>query len=533
MAPALLAFSLVLAGCAKREDAVTEATRGNVLLLGNGADPPDLDPQLAQGIPESNIIDFLFEGLVDVDEADLHPVPGVAERWDISPDGLTYTFHLRPDARWSDGRPVTAGDFYQSFHRILSPAFASEIADQLYIYVAGAEAFFQGREKDFSKVGFQVIDPLTLRITLVHRTPYFLQILSEREGFPVRVDVVGRFGDVLRRGSRWTLPGNLVGNGRYVLREWKPNQYVEIARSTTYWGRDQIKLQAVRFFPIEEAVAEEAAFRSGQLHVTSTLPTDRISEYRTRNSPLLKLAPLSAVYYYMCNTLRPPFNDVRVRRALALSLDRERIVEDVSRGGERPAYTFTPDGMDGFTSEARLPRDAEEARGLLAQAGYPGGRGFPKVTLLYNTAENHRAIAEAIQQIWRKTLNIDIDLYNQEWKVYLDSMHMKNFQICRSALVIDPYDPYQYLRSFESNSGFNDSGWANPEYDRLLEEGISLPDRAERFEKYQKAEAILLRDMPIIPIYFYTHHYLIRPEVRNWADNLIEIPALGQAWLQD
>jgi oligopeptide transport system substrate-binding protein len=488
---------------------------------------------LAQGIPESNIVDFLFEGLVDVDPSDLHPVPGVAESWDISPDGLTYTFHLRPDARWSDGRPVTAGDFYRSFQRILAPAFASEIADQLYIYVAGAEDFFKGRQKDFSKVGFQVVDPLTLRITLVHRTPFFLQILSEREAFPVRIDVLARFGDVLRRGSRWTRPGNLVGNGPYVLREWKPNQFVEMAKSPTYWGRDRIKLQAVRFFPIEEQVAEEAAFRSGQLHVTSTLAPDRIAEYQARKSPLLRLAPLSGVYYYMCNTLRPPFNDVRVRRALALSLDRERIVKDVSKGGERPAYTFTPDGMDGFTSESRIPRDVGEARRLLAEAGYPGGRGFPRVTLLFNTAENHRAIAEAIQQIWRRTLDIDVDLYNQEWKVYLDSMHMKNFQICRSALVIDPYDPYQYLRAFESNSGFNDSGWSNPEYDRLLEDGIALSERARRFEKYQEAEAILLRDMPIIPIYFYTHRYLIRPEVRDWSDNLIETPPLGQAWLQD
>jgi oligopeptide transport system substrate-binding protein len=532
-AAALAVLLLLAAGCAKREEAVAVATSEGTLLVGNGGDPPDLDPQLAQGTPEAHIIDFLFEGLVDQDPSDLRPVPGVAKDWEISPDGLVYTFHLRPEAKWSNGKPVTAEDFHRSFQRILAPAFASEIADQLYIYVAGAEDYFKGRQTDFSKVGFQVVDPLTLRITLVHRSPYFLQILSERQAFPVPIDVIKEFGDVLRRGSKWTLPGNMVSNGPYVLREWRPNQYVEIARSPTFWGRDQIKLRAVRYFPIEEPVAEEDAFRSGQLHLTSTLPTARIGVYKSENSPLLRVTPLSAIYYYMFNTLRPPFNDARVRRALAMAMDRERIVEDVSRGGETPAYSMTRDGMGGFTSETKIPRDAEAARRLLADAGYPGGRGFPKVTLLYNTAENHRAIAEAIQQIWRRELNIDIDLYNQEWKVYLDSMHMMSFQVCRAALVIDPYDPYQYLRAFERNSGFNDSGWSNPEYDRLLEEGIALPDQARRFEHYQKAEAILLRDMPIIPIYFYTHHYVIRPEVRDWPDNLIDFLPLGQAWLQN
>jgi len=531
--PVLLAGLLLFSGCSRSEPAVETATREGTLLLGNGGDPPNLDPQLAQGVPEDHIVMSLFEGLVNVDPADLHPEPGVARSWDVSADGLVYTFHLRSDAKWSNGDPVTAADFAGSFKRLLSPAFASENADQFYDYVAGAEDYFRGRQTDFSKVGVRVLDPLTLRITLRHPTPFFPQLLSERYTFPVPAAVISRFGDILRRDTPWTRPGNLVGNGPFVLKEWLPNQYVEVVRSPTYWNRGRVKLNAVRFFPIEEAAAEEASFRSGQLHKTETVPTGRIGVYQNEKSPLLRIVPISAIYYYSINTLRPPFDDVRVRRALAMALDRERIVKDVTRAGQAPAYTLIPDGLDGYRGTARIPRDADGARQLLAEAGFPGGRGFPAVTLLYNTSEGHRAIAEAIQQIWRKSLKVDIDLYNQEWKVYLDNMHMKNYQICRAALVIDPYDPYQYLRSFETNSGYNDTGWSNPEYDRLLEQAIVLPDKGRRIALYRRAEEILMREMPIIPIYFYTHAYLVRPEVRGWTDNMLMNLPLGQAWLQE
>jgi oligopeptide transport system substrate-binding protein len=531
--PAVLATAFIFAGCAKRQTAIETATRENVLLVGNGGDPPDLDPHLITGIPESNIVLSLFEGLVRVDPSDLRPIPGIAKSWDISADGKTYTFHLRPEARWSDGAPVTAGDFYESFERVLAPAFASDLADQLY-YISGAREFNLGRQPDFSKVGLRVLDPVTLEIRLEHPTPFFLQLLSERFSLPVPVAVLRRFGGLLKRHSAWTRPENMVSDGPFVLKAWIPNQLVEVARSPTYWGRDHVRLGGVRFFPIEEQVAEEEAFRAGQLHVTESVPIDRIAVYRAGNSPLLRMAPFSAVYYYMMNVHRPPFDDVRVRRALAMALDRDRLVEDVTRAGETPAYTFVRNGLvGGYVSGYRIVHDVDGARQLLAEAGYPGGRGFPKVSLLYNTSEGHRAIAEAIQQIWRKSLNVDIDLYNQEWKVYLDNLHMKNFQICRSGLVIDPYDPYQYLRVFETGFGYNDTGWSSPEYDRLIEEAVALPDRDRRLALYGKAEEILLRDMPIIPIYFYTHHYLLHEEVRDWTDNMVGNLPLGQAWLQE
>jgi oligopeptide transport system substrate-binding protein len=443
-----------------------------------------------------------------------------------------YTFHLRPDARWSNGEPVTAADFYLSFQRLLSPALASQNADQLS-YVAGAQEFSLGRQHDFSKVGFHVVNPATLVITLRNRTPFFPQLLAERYALPVPISVLERFGGTLRRGSPWTRPENMVCDGPFVLKAWVPGRFVEVARSPTYWDRGHVKLGAVRFFPIEEPHAEEAAFRSGQLHVTETIPTDRLDVYRAERSPLLRMAPFSGVYFYAFNVLRPPFDDVRVRRALAMALNRGRLVRDVTRAGETPAYSFTPDGLDGFTSATRIAEDAAGARELMAAAGYPGGRGFPKVSLLYNTSDSHRAIAEAIQQMWRSSLNVEVDLYNQEWKVYLDNLHIGNYQVGREGLIIDPFDPYQYLRNFETGYGYNYTGWSNPDFDRLLEGAWVLRGREERFAQYQKAEAILLRDVPIIPIYFYTQHYLIRPEVRDWPSNLVDLYPLGQAFLQN
>ncbi len=523
---------LLMAGCAMRETPVMQADRGQILLVGNGAEPSDLDPHIITGIPERDIVNTLFEGLVRLDPRDLHPQPGVAESWEVSPDGRVYTFHLRGDARWSNGEPVTAEDFLASFQRILTPALASENADQLY-YVAGAEDFNKGRLADFSQVGFKAPDRSTLQITLQNPTPFFPALLSDRSWLPVPMAVLKRFGGVTRRGTPWTRPGNLVGNGPFVLREWKPNQYVFVARSPTYWDRQHVKLAGIRFVPIEQPEPEEAAFRAGALHKTETLPIPKIAEYRRTQPDLLHVTPLSGVYFYSINVHRPPFTDVRVRRALALAVDRDALVREVTRGGQKPAFNFTPDGIGGYVCQTHFGYDPAGARRLLAEAGYPDGRGFPKVSLLYNTLDSHQVIAEAIQQMWKRNLNIEVGLYNQEWKVYLDSMHLRNYQICRAGLVVDPYDPSLYLRTFTTGYGYNDTGWSNPEYDRLVARAATLPAGAERLACFQQAEAILLRDMPIIPLYFYAQHYLLQPDVRDWSDNLLAFLPTDRAWLRD
>lgn len=528
-AAAMLALA-ALAGCARRETAVQRADRAGLMLIGNGAEPGEIDPQLITGIPETNIADALFEGLVTTDPRTLRPMPGVAESWEVSPDGRVYTFHLRADAKWSDGAPVTAEDFAASFQRILTPALGSQTADQLY-YLAGAEAYHAGRTKDFSTVGVRALDARTLRLTLTNPTPFFPQLLSDRYWYPVPMAVLRKFGGLTRQGTAWTRPENFVGNGAFVLKEWKPNEYILVTKSPTYWDRAHVRLNGVKFFPIEDANVEEGAFRSGQLHKTEQVPLAKIAVYRRDHPELLRIAPYSAVYYYSFNVNRAPFTDVR--RALAMAIDRVSLVRDVTRGGELPAYNFTPAGIGGYVCATHIRYDPAAARALLAEAGYPGGRGFPKVALLYNTSENHRLIAEAIQQQWRENLHIDITLTNEEWKVYLDSTHMQNYQVCRAGLVVDPYDPYLYLRTFIKGSGFNNTGWSSPEYDRLFQEAAQSTDQARRLALDQQMEALLLRDMPIIPIYFYTNHYLLRTDVKDWSDNLLGRFPLSQAWLEN
>lgn len=519
------------AGCGQRETLVQQATRDGIMLVGNGAEPSDLDPQTITGIPERNIVATMFEGLTRSDPATLEPRPGVAERWDISEDGLVYTFHLRPGVTWSDGTPLTARDFHASFRRLLSPQLGSDNADQLYL-VVNAEAYHKGRLNDFSQVGFRVIDDLTLEVRLEYPAPFLLKTMAARSWYPVPLHVLEKHGDPLRPGNPWTKPGNLVGNGPFKLKAWVPNSFIEVERNPAYWNHAVVKLNGIRFIPMENQPAEEASFRSGQLHKTERVPLTKIATYRRDAPDKLHIHPYSGVYYFNFNVKQPPFDDVRVRRALAMAVDRESLVKNVTLAGEIPAYHFTPEGISGYVSRARTRLDFDEARRLLAEAGYPGGKGLPPITLLYNTAENHRVIAEAIQQKWKRELGIDIKLENQEWKVYLDNMQNGFYQICRAGLIMEPYDPSQFLRVFTSDSGFNRTGWANAEYDRLYQEVMRTPDQAQRLELMQRMEEILTDEMPILPVYYYTNQYLLDPGVQGWVDNLLALGPFDQVWLR-
>ena len=354
---------LILAGCGKRETLVQKATRDGIMLVGNGAEPSDLDPQTITGIPERNITATLFEGLTRNDPKTLDAKPGVAKSWDVSDDGLVYTFHLRDDAVWSDGKPVTAGDFYASFRRLLSAQLGSDNADQLYLVVR-AEEYHKGTLTDFSQVGFRVIDDRTLEVRLKYPAPFLLKTMGARSWYPVPMHVIEKFGDPLLPGNQWTRPGNIVSNGPFVLKEWKPNSYIEVARNPTYWNRETVKLNGVRFVPMENQPAEEAAFRARQLHKTERVPLTKIAVYQREAPEKLHIHPYSGVYYYNFNVNRAPFDDVRVRRALAMAVDRVSLVNNVTLAGEIPAYHFTPEGIGGYVSRARTKLDFDEARRL-------------------------------------------------------------------------------------------------------------------------------------------------------------------------
>jgi oligopeptide transport system substrate-binding protein len=522
---------LAMTGCGGRERNVDTGNREQVLFIGNGTEPKGLDPHVVTGVTEHNIISALLEGLVSEDPVDLHPVPGVAERWDISDDGLRYTFYLRESARWSNGDPVTAGDFAYSFRRILSPGLAAEYAYMLYP-LKNAKAFNTGEIDDFSEVGVTVVDARTLRLDLEGPTPYFLGLLNHYSWWPVHPPTIDAFGRIDDRESPWTRPGNYVGNGPFVLKTWEINQRIVVEKSPTYWDADTVRLNAIHFLPIDSADTEERAFRDGTIHLTSTVPLHRIDYYREQHPELLRFDPYLGTYFYRCNTQKKPLDDARVRRALSMVINREELTEFVLKGGQLPATHFTPPNTGGYTCKARFEEDIDAAKSLLAEAGYPNGEGFPTLQLLYNTSEAHRTIAEAIQQMWKKHLNVEIQLVNQEWKVYLDSMKRLDFDVARSAWIGDYNDPNTFLDMWVTDGGNNRTGWSNAEYDRLIARSAQTADRAERYAAFQEAEAILLEDMPIMPIYFYVRSLLIRPSVRGWHPTLLDHHPYKYVWLE-
>lgn len=531
--PILAAVFLLflLPGCGSHQTRIEDGDSTQTLHLGNGTEPQDLDPDIVTGVQEYHIMLSLLEGLVNPDPVDLHPIPGVAESWDISPDRRVYTFHLRPDSKWSNGEPVTARDFYESYKRILTPSLASEYA-YMHFVVKNAEAYNTGKLKDFSQTGYKVIDEHTFQVTLDNPTPYFLSLLTHHSWFPVHLPTVAKYGDPYTRGNRWTRPGRYVGNGPFTLETWRVNDIIIVRKSTNYWDRAHVKLNRIYFYPIESTDTEERAFRSGQLHITYEIPLSKIGYYRQHDPKVLKDVPYLSTYFYRINVTKPPLNDKRVRRALALAVDREGIVNDVTKGGELAAYNFTPPDVAGYTCRARLSGGVTEARRLLAQAGYPNGQGFPKVKLLFNTMEKHRTIAEAVQQMWKKNLNIDVDLQNEEWKVYLDAQRTLDYQICRAAWSGDYVDPNSFLDMWQTGNGNNEAGWSNPEYDHLIAQAAATDDPKQRLEVFQKAEAILLDELPMIPVYFYTRVYLERPEVHGWYPNVLDNHLYQAVYLQ-
>ena len=536
----LLLIAAFIAGCGKNNSAGNfdnvgaDGEKLMVWRVGNGSEPQDLDPQTVTGVPEHKLIMALFEGLVAEDPQDLHTVPGLAESWEISEDGLVYTFHLRPAAKWSNGDPIIAGDVVESFRRMLTPALASEYAYLVYNFVVGAKDYYEGRITDFSQVGFNAPDDHTFQVTLINATPYLLKIMaSHYSWWPVPVKVVTQFGELGQKRTQWTRAGNLVGNGPFKLKEWSPNRRVIVERNPYYWDAKTVKLDEIHFFPTDNISTDERMFRTGQVDMTYELPNAKIDAYRKDYPESLRIEPYLGIYFYRCNVTRPPLNDKRVRKALALAIDRESIVKNVTRGDEIPAYGVSYPGTAGYTSRSKLTGNMEEAKQLMAEAGYPGGKGCPKIELLYNTSENHRAIAEAIQEMWRKNLGVEVELVNQEWKVYLDMQHTQNYMMERGGWIADYVDPHVFLEIWETGNGNNDTLWSNAEYDRLLQGALAAKDEAERYEIYQQMDAIMVDELPIIPIYFYTKKYALSPKVKGYWPTLLDNHPYKYIYIED
>lgn len=518
----LLVFAAVIfAGCGRPESAADRGVRHQVLHRSLGAEVPDLDPHLATTLAEAQVISSLFEGLVIPDPDGGTPLPGVAESWTVSEDGLIFKFQLRNNARWSDDSPVTATDFVESFRRILSPDLASGNATMLYP-ILNARGYHNGEVADFDRVGVKAVSSHELLIRLDAPCPYLLELATHWSWLPVPIEQIARHGPVHERGSRWTRPGDLIGNGPFILVEWIPNQWIQVEPSPTYWDRQTVRLHRIDFHAIDSVEAEERAFRAGQLHITEALPLGKIDTYRRAADPALRIEPFLSVYFYRLNVNHPVLKDVRVRRALAHSISKMRLTETVLHGAQMPAGSFTPRGIGGYTPPTGLASDPDLARRMLAEAGYPEGIGFPNLELLFNSSENHRVIAEAIQEMWRSELGIECLLVNQDLRVYLENRRMENYEICRSGWVADYVDPLSFLGLLTSTNVDNQTGWSNPEYDQLIDAARHDLDRRSRHELFRRAEEILLDQVPVIPLYHYSTIRLVDPRVRGWAPHPLD-----------
>lgn len=524
----LLAFALTLliAGCGGDTSAQTGAESvpvppgAIVLRKGNGAEPETLDPQKARGVPAANILRDLYEGLVS-EAPDGHLVPGVAERWSVSGDGLTYTFYLRPNARWSNGKPLTAQDFVYSLRRAVDPATGSVYA-MILTPIAGADAIIHG-EQPPNTLGVKALDAHTLRIHLMAPTAYFLQLLTHPISYPVYRPAVERYA------GQFTQPGHSVTDGAYRMRAWVPYSVISLERNPHYWNNARTRIDVVDYYPIDNAEAEFRRYQAGELDWTETVPTNELDRVRREMPAQLHISPAISTYYYGFNVTGPPFeNKPKLRRALSMAIDREWIVKNVTRGGEQPAYAWVPPKIKNYTSQtpewAGWPRSRQiaEARRLYREAGYSAAHPLD-VEIRYNTSENHRKIAVVIARMWEDVLGVRTTLVNEEWKVFLHNREAKKItQVFRAGWVGDYDDASTFLDLLLSDSGLNDEGYSNPQYDEPVRQAAREGNPVKRRALLERAERVMLRDQPVLPIYFYVNKHLIQPYVKGYHGNVMD-----------
>lgn len=524
--------ALLAAGCAKRETAVARGNRDGTLHVGNGAEIQSLDPHLAGGAVDHNVLSALFEGLITLDEATLQPRPGAAARWELSPDGRVYTFHLHRTGRWSNGDPLTARDFLFSFRRALTPALGSEYKDALFP-VRNAEAFAKGKLADFAAVGFRAPDDYTVEITLERPTPHFITVLRANVCFPVHAASVARDGArAADRSAKWTRTAPFVGNGPFRLREWADHRHVALEKNPHYWDAAKVRLNALWFYPSESTQAQELAFRAGQLHTTWDVPLSKVDAYRRDSPDVLRTEPYFESYFFRFNTRHPQLRDPRLRRALALAIDREAIAKNVLRGGQTAATALTPSGLGGYTPPAAVGTDLAAARALLAEAGFPEGKGLPVLDLVTISSEINQRIAEAVQQMWRRDLGVEVRITQKEFKVLLDSLDTLDYTIARGRWIAEYPDPLTYLTMFTSGNGVNGTGFADPQYDALLAAAQAEATPAARFAAFRQAEAYLLGQMPVAPVYWGSRTTLVAPSVRGWKLSPLGFRNYKDLWLE-
>ena len=497
-----LVAALVLVACGGSEN--TENT-GSVLKRGLPTEPESLDVHKSRSVQAAEVLRDVGEGLTGF-SATGELVPAAAASWEMSEDGLSYTFHLRPEAKWSNGDPLTAQDFVYSMDRLKDPAVAAVYADYL---------------KDVVEVG--ALDEHTLVLGLERPTPYLLSLLTHPSTFPVHAPSIVEHGDAFAR------PGNLVSNGAYTLEEWIPGGVIRLRRNAHYWDDANTAIDTVEYYVIVQDSAELARYRAGELHITSVVPGESFEQVREELGDQLRVAPYLTIYYYGYNLTRPPFKDApKLRQALSMAIDREQLVENVTRRGELPAYSWVPTFMPNYeppqSSYAALRQEERNqiARRLYKEAGYSEENPL-EVELRYNTSDAHQRVALAVQSMWREVLGFEVTLINEEFRVLLANMREREVtQVFRSSWTGDYDDPHTFLSVLGTGYSANMPAYSNEQYDSLMQRAADETDPERRRLYLEEAERVMLADHPAIPIYFYVSKHLVSPEVEGWGDNVLD-----------
>ncbi|KLN59331.1 peptide transporter [Kiloniella spongiae] len=487
---------------------------------GNGAEPGSLDPQISEGVPSAHILRDVFEGLT-AENTDGSIIPGQAESWTISDDGTQFTFKIRDDAVWSNGNPVTAHDFVFAWQRAVDPKTGSEYSFLLYP-LKNAQAIAGGEEKDLTQLGVKAADDKTLEVQLEGPAPYFLGMITHSVAYPVHKATVEAHGEA------WTRPENMVSNGAFKVTEWTPQSRIVAVKSDTYWNKDTVKLDKVVYHPTESPTSELKRYRAGELDWTYEVPNDQIKWIKENLADEFSVSNYLGVYYYGFNMTKPPFNDPKLRKAFSMAIDREILTSKIVTAGEVPAYAFVVPGVTGYDPVyADFKAGDQNARNAAAlklyeEAGYSKDSPI-EIELRYNTNDNHKKIAIAIASMWKKTFGAKVNLVNEEWKVYLETRKQKQVtQAFRAGWIGDYNDPNTFLELWLSDSGLNDTGFDNPEFDSLLKQAGLEQDATKRKELLMQAEAIFLEANAVAPIYHYVTKRMVKPYVKGWQSNVMD-----------
>lgn len=485
-------------------------TEGLVIDVSVGPEPETLDPNLNTAVDGATLINHVFEGLMKLDK-DSNIVSGVAESHTVSPDGLVYTFKLREDAKWSDGIDLSADDFVYSWQRLVDPETASEY-NYMIDMVKNAGEIMAGK-KDKAELGIKAVDSKTLEITLSVATPYFLEICAFPAAYPLREDIVSAAPDTWYQNA-----STYIGNGPYVVESWTHQSMIVMKQNSNYYGVGDLGPKTINFHLIEDRNTILASFENGEILFGDDLPSEEIERMTDKG---LYIEGQLGTYFLCINVTVDALKEAKVRNALALAIDRNYLIESVSKGGEQPADTFVPTGLTDVDTSKEFhevadkwwsvdPKDYEanvaEAKKLLSEAGYPDGKGFPSVELMINPG--HESIAEAVIYMWQQELGITATISSQDWAVFSQTRTDGNYEIARHGWLGDYNDPISFLDMWVTGGGNNNAQYSNAEYDKLIAQVKASSDREERIKLMHQAEAILKKDVPIIPLYFYTDKYL-------------------------